>query len=163
MKEGMGHGQEVTHLAFVATDLLLMGHNNSQWATRGREKLQWLKKEVSVCLHTHNAPVCRTGITAHWGRQMYCYQYNNSHVFCFVLFFTWHIIIIVTMTLRLNKLMYSHQTDSNRHPPFPLPPPFSTTAFIIILAHRILFNALVCFGPALFRPHHLFVYLKSHK
>lgn len=34
MKEDMGHGQEVTHLAFVATDLPLLAHKNPQWTTR---------------------------------------------------------------------------------------------------------------------------------
>lgn len=34
----MGHGQEVTHLAFVETDLPLSS-NGSQWAAKGQRTL----------------------------------------------------------------------------------------------------------------------------
>lgn len=35
----MGHGQEVTYLACVETDLPLVDSNSSQWATKGQRTL----------------------------------------------------------------------------------------------------------------------------
>lgn len=50
----MGHGQEMTHLAFVETDLPLVASNYSQRAARGQRTLQLLETEDLVCLHVLN-------------------------------------------------------------------------------------------------------------
>lgn len=47
----MGHGQEVTRLAFVETDLPLVGSMNSQRTTKGQTTLQRLETTDPVCLH----------------------------------------------------------------------------------------------------------------
>lgn len=51
MKEDMGYGQEVTHLAFVGTDLPLLAHKNPGRTTRSVviENVEWKQSTLFTC------------------------------------------------------------------------------------------------------------------